>query len=206
MEIIRIGDTLEIGREIELKIKMNDKEIILPCTPENIEELVIGFAISEGLSKNPKVILDGDTVILETEGYARQPPRISPRMKFKIDYVKKFVGLLDADYYRKTRAYHTAIIVNENECLRAYDVGRHNSIDKAIGLAYKRGFDFSKSFMVITGRITGSVAKKCVRAGIPLIASKAAIIDSAIKVCRETGLSAISFATNLVVNNGAIEV
>jgi len=207
MEIIKIGDTLEIGREIELKIKMNDEEIILPCTPENIEELVIGFAISEGLSKNPKVILDGDMVILESEdNCAQHSPRISPKMKFKIDYVKKFVSLLDTDYYRKTRAYHTAIIANENEYLRAYDVGRHNSIDKAIGLAYKRGFDFSKSFMVITGRITGSVAKKCVRAGIPLLASKAAIIDSAIEVCRETGLSAISFATNLVVNNGAIEV
>lgn len=205
MEIIKLGETLEIGREIELKIKTNNGEIILPCSPENLEELIIGFAISEGLSRNPKVILDKDTAILEVDGEF-PIEKINPKVKFKIDHVKRFISLLDTDYYKRTRAYHTAIIVSGDKYLRAYDVGRHNSIDKAIGLAYRNGFDFSKSFMVITGRITGSVAKKCVRAGIPLIASKAAIIDSAIEVCRRTGLSAISFATNIVVNNGAIEV
>ena len=206
MEIIEIGDPLEIGKERELEIRVNEKVITLTCTPENIEELVIGFAISEGLSKNPKVILDGKTAILEVDGNLTHIPKIIPKKKFKLDYVKEFISLLDADYYRKTRAYHTAVVVSEGEYVRAYDVGRLNSIDKAIGLAYKRGFDFFKSFMVITGRITESVAKKCVRAGIPLIVSKAAIIDSAIRVCRETGLSAVSFTTNIVVNNGAIEI
>ncbi len=220
MEIIRLGRTLEIGKEIELKVKLNTKTIKLFCTPENVEELVIGFAISEGIAKNPIVRFENDLVVIETENdfdlalntsgsftTSSNLRKLNPKVKFKIDFVRRFIDVLNADYYERTRAYHTALIVNKSgEYLRAYDVGRHNAVDKTIGLAYKKNLSLSESFLVITGRITAGIAKKCVRAGIPLIVSKAAIVDSAIDVCRKANLSAISFATNIAVNCGAIEV
>ncbi len=209
MEILKLGKMLEIGKEIELKVKLNNKIISLFCTPGNLEELLIGFAISEGISKRPVVRFEDDIAILDAEknGDLANLKKLNPKVKFKIDFVRKFVNLLKAGYYKKTRAYHTALIVNkEGKYLRAYDVGRHNAIDKAIGLAYKKNFDLTKSFIVITGRITAGIAKKCVGAEIPLIVSKAAIVDSAIEICKKTNLSAISFATNIAINNGAIEV
>jgi len=67
-------------------------------------------------------------------------------------------------------------------------------------MAVKDDIDFSKTFLVISGRISKGMALKCARVGIPLIVSKAAILDSAIDICTETGLTAISFATNVIVN------
>ncbi|MFN3383448.1 MAG: formate dehydrogenase accessory sulfurtransferase FdhD, partial [Archaeoglobaceae archaeon] len=85
-----------------------------------------------------------------------------------------------------------------------HDVGRHNAVDKAIGLALLNKANLQESFLVVSGRISLGIAMKCANAGIPLIVSKAAIFDSAIDFCERTGLSAVSFATNIAIGN-AIE-
>ena len=69
-----------------------------------------------------------------------------------------------------------------------------------------RGIDLSRTFLLLSGRISRGIAMKCVRSGIPLVVSKAAILDSAIKVCEKSGLAAVSFATKVVVKGEAIDV
>lgn len=220
MEIMEIGEPLEIGNEMELKIILGGKVIRVFCTPVNLEELVIGFLISEGLSSNPKVIVEGDVAIAMVERgfettinssgcagiYVDEPlEKINPRSKFGINFVRGYLSQLEEEYYRRTRAYHTALIVDvSGNVAKGYDVGRHNAVDKAIGIAYRMGFDFERSFLLLSGRITAGIAKKAIRTKIPLIASKAAILDSAIELCRNYGLSAISFASGIAINSGAI--
>ena len=85
-----------------------------------------------------------------------------------------------------------------------YDVGRHNAVDKAIGSALLKGVDFSKVFLLLSGRISRGMVMKCARVGIPLIASKAAILDSAIDVCEKSGVAAVSFATNIAIEGEAL--
>jgi len=87
---------------------------------------------------------------------------------------------------------------------RMYDVGRHNAVDKAIGSALLKGAELSKTFLLLSGRISRGMAMKCARVGIPLIASKAAILDSAIEVCEKSGIAAVSFATNIAVEGEAL--
>lgn len=222
MQIISIGKSLEIGREFEFKVIAGERVIRLFCTPSNLEELVTGFLITEGLSEKPEVIVEGDVAVAKVEkrfetlinssGCAgiyvdEEISPIKPEVKFSIDFVKSFLGELEEEYYSRTRAYHTALVVNDKgEFVKAFDVGRHNAVDKAVGMAYRRGFDLGKSFLLLSGRITGGIAKKAVRAKIPLVVSKAAILDLAIDYCRKYNLSAISFATNIAVNSGAIDV
>ncbi|WP_456369254.1 formate dehydrogenase accessory sulfurtransferase FdhD [Geoglobus sp.] len=220
MEIIEIGRTLEIGKEMELKIILNGRVIRVFCTPPHLEELVTGFLISEGLSSDPKVIVEGDVAVamvdrgfettINSSGcagiYVDEPlGTLSPKVRFDINYVRGYLKELEEDYYRRTRAYHTAMVVSESgEIAKSHDVGRPNAVDKAIGIAFNRGFDFEKSFLLLSGRITAGIAKKAIRTGIPLVASKAAILDSAVELCRKHGLSAISFATGIAINSGAI--
>ncbi len=222
MDILEIGERLEIGREIELKIIIGGRVIRVFCTPTDLEELVTGFLLSEGLSSNPEVIVEGDVAVAQTDVefttsinssgcagiYVDEPlKRIIPGTRFSIREVMRYIPELEEEYYRRTRAYHTALLVqNGREFVKAYDVGRHNAVDKVIGMAYARNFEFSKSFLVLSGRITAGIAKKAIRVGIPLVVSKASILDSAIELCRDYGLSAVSVASGIAVNSGAIQV
>jgi formate dehydrogenase accessory protein FdhD len=73
------------------------------------------------------------------------------------------------------------------------DVGRHNAVDKVIGKGMMGGFDFTKGFLVATGRLSSDIVIKCARVGIPLVASKAASLESGISAADMTGLTIIGF-------------
>ncbi len=220
MDIVKIGKRLEIGEEIELKVIAGGRVFRMMCSPNDLEELLIGFSISEGLSENPEVYVEGDVGVIENVKETilsinssgcigiyvdENIGRVFPKREFKIDQVLSSLRVIETELYRRTRAYHTAAVINER-IYCSYDVGRHNAVDKAIGKAYKNGVDFSESYLVLSGRITKGIALKCVRAGIPLVVSKAAILNSAIEVCEKSGLSAVSLASGIAVNNGAIDL
>ncbi len=224
MEVVPISETLEIAKEKQIMLVINCTATHMMCTPENLEELALGFLVSEGLvspSESIDVRVDGDTIFVKADidpvfklrssgcvGVLREKeelPKVFAEEKFSIDEARNSLVYLETEEYKRTRAYHTAALVGkEGMIVRAYDVGRHNAIDKAIGMGIKRGVNFRKVFLLISGRISQGIVAKCVRAGIPLVVSKAAILDSAIETCKLTGLSAVSFATGIVVKGDAI--
>ncbi|MEI8002813.1 MAG: formate dehydrogenase accessory sulfurtransferase FdhD [Methanothrix sp.] len=75
------------------------------------------------------------------------------------------------------------------------DIGRHNALDKAIGYAliHKPGFDFSRTFVACTGRVSSDMALKCSVAGIPTIVSRGATTSLAISIAERTGLCIVGF-------------
>lgn len=218
--IREIGKPLEIALEKEIEFEINGRAYRKLCTPLMLKEFAVGFLVSEGIVKSLKdlkVDVDGDKIIVEVlgdtsdlnllfSGFSRKfkVSRIETRKKFKVDDLKKHLGLIEIEEYKKTRGYHVAIVVYEDKFYRAYDVGRHNAVDKAIGMALLNGVDLRNSFLLLSGRISKEIAFKCANAGIPLVVSKAAIFSSAIEFCKEVGLSAVSFATNIAVGD-AIE-
>ncbi|AEA47323.1 formate dehydrogenase accessory sulfurtransferase FdhD [Archaeoglobus veneficus] len=223
MEIKKLGDTLEIAVERNLRVTVNDISFGMACTPSNIEELILGFMVTEGIA-NPdgvKVTINGENVevIIEDDAKVKitssgsigieegELKRVNAGEKFGIDELKSALEYLEVEEYKRTRGYHIAAVVSKKGLeARAYDVGRHNAVDKAVGMCIKKGIALDRTFLLISGRISRGIAAKCVRAGIPLIVSKAAILDSAIELCRLTGLSAVSFATNIAVKGDALEI
>ncbi len=213
-----IGKPLEIAVEEEVEFVINGKIYRKFCTPSMLKELVIGFLVSEGIIGSLgdlKLEICGKRIVVEIpniseldlclSGFSRNlRPRIRNNKKFKLDELKKHLQLLEIEEYRRTRGYHVSAIVLEDRYYRAYDVGRHNAVDKAIGMALLQSVDLSNSFILISGRISKEIALKCANAGIPLLVSKAAILSSAIEFCKESGLSAVSFATNIAIGD-AIE-
>ncbi|MCS7129968.1 MAG: formate dehydrogenase accessory sulfurtransferase FdhD [Archaeoglobaceae archaeon] len=210
--IKEIGKPLEIAVEKELEFVINGKVYRKFCTPKMLKELAIGFLISEGIARNLEEI---KLEILENRIIANvsKDPCIVGRVflnekkiqkreggeKYRVEELRRYLELLDIEEYKKTRGYHVAMIVVGKEFYRAYDVGRHNAVDKAIGLALLNGVDLRNSFLVLSGRISREIVEKCANVGIPLVVSKAAILSSAIEFCQEFGISAISFATNLAI-------
>ena len=212
MEIEKIGRTLEVAREREVTININNTKYVLTCTPTNLDSLILGFLLTEGFIndvKDVKFEIDEDELKIDVKIHGRKKTRlrrIYTKRKYDVEELRTALTYLEIEEYKRTRGYHVACVVNEKGLVsRAYDVGRHNAVDKAIGMCLKKEIDFSEVFLLISGRISMNIALKCVRVGIPLIVSKAAIFDSAIELCRKTGLSAVSFATNIAVKGEALK-
>lgn len=100
-----------------------------------------------------------------------------------------------ATIFRKTGGVHVAALYSQQGDLLAHaeDVGRHNAVDKVIGICALKKTDFSKCLLASSGRLTGDIVLKAGRTGIPVVASLAAAIDSGIEVAKRTGVTVIGF-------------
>jgi len=98
--------------------------------------------------------------------------------------------------FRRTGGTHAAALLDDNGEVLAFseDIGRHNAIDKVIGITILKGIDLRRSFLASTGRLTSEVVVKAVYAGVPVIVSISAPTDKAIKIAEMAGLTLIGFA------------
>ena len=75
----------------------------------------------------------------------------------------------------------------------AEDIGRHNAVDKVIGVGVSSNLDFQEHFISSSGRLSGDLVLKAVRMHIPIVASMTSAIDSGIEAARRTGITLIGF-------------
>jgi FdhD protein len=100
-----------------------------------------------------------------------------------------------AEGFRQTGGLHVAAIYDSNGTLVALaeDVGRHNAVDKVIGMAALSKVNFGKCFLALSGRISGDVAFKAAKVGLPIIASLAAALSSGIAMAEAANLTLAGF-------------
>ena len=79
----------------------------------------------------------------------------------------------------------------DHPCYEAEDIGRHNAIDKVIGMALRDDVDLHTSILYTTGRIPVDMARKCIMAGIPVMVSKEAPTVESVLLSKRYGLSLI---------------
>jgi formate dehydrogenase accessory protein FdhD len=136
------------------------------------------------------------------------PSLIQKRMGDKLEEVKSDLRLSPQDLvdaakktkdfsepYQETGALHSAFIFDKNLDMvgHAHDVSRHNAVDKVIGIRLLEGKPFEDTIIMTTGRITSNLVLKCLRTGIPMVASRGAPLADAIDVAKEYGLGMIGF-------------
>lgn len=133
-----------------------------------------------------------------------ETPKPKSNVKFKAADISRAFKLLhsDAKVFRKTGGTHAAALFTQDGALQfsMEDVGRHNAVDKVIGKGMTEGANFSKSFLVTTGRLSSDIVIKSARAKIPLVASKAAPLESGILAAEMTGLTVIGFLRGAKLN------
>ncbi len=98
-----------------------------------------------------------------------------------------------AKVWQETGGTHIAGIVNDDQFIAIEDVSRHVAVDKVIGSAALKNYDFSKSLIVYSGRMPADMMIKIARIGIPIIASNAAPTSSGFSVAQESGVTMIGF-------------
>ncbi|MCX7944632.1 MAG: formate dehydrogenase accessory sulfurtransferase FdhD [Deltaproteobacteria bacterium] len=185
------------------------------------KEFIIGHLYSEGLIKKLEDIkefeIEGNIAIVELRkrnfqfsskvilsgcgGAGAMIKNKLPKVESNIEITKDIVyyGIRDAlssRLYQKTRGIHKCTFINQDFLiLSAEDIGRHNAIDKAIGIALLKNMDMSKFCAATTGRISSEMALKCSMANIPVLATKTSITSFAIEISEATGLTTVAFVS-----------
>ncbi|MDH5448890.1 MAG: formate dehydrogenase accessory sulfurtransferase FdhD [Candidatus Bathyarchaeota archaeon] len=120
-----------------------------------------------------------------------------PFWQIEAKILSECVRLLNvlASTFRKTGGVHVAALFKRDGDLVALaeDVGRHNAVDKVIGVASLSQQDLSGCFLALSGRLTGDIVLKAARAGVSIVASLAGAVDSGVKVAEKTGVTLVGF-------------
>lgn len=96
--------------------------------------------------------------------------------------------------------HKSELVLEDGTIYVAEDIGRHNAIDKVIGLASIDKKDVKRSVLYATGRLSMEMVVKCVMHKVPIVVSKAAVTFQGIKSANEHGITLIGFARGTKMN------
>ncbi len=129
--------------------------------------------------------------------YMGKTPRVESGLTVKAQVVFNCVNQLNfkAEVFRQTGGVHVAAIykADGSPVALAEDVGRHNAVDKVIGMAALAGVAFGDCFLALSGRMSGDVAFKAAKVGLPIVASLAAALSSGIVLAEAANLTLVGF-------------
>ena len=119
--------------------------------------------------------------------------KISINQKNIVNLMKKFHQ--SCSLFRETGGVHSASLVKDgNIVFFANDIGRHNAVDKVVGMAILSKIDLQQCYLFCSGRISSEIVKKTIRIKIPLIVSHSAPTSEAIRLGWEYKVFIIGFA------------
>lgn len=129
--------------------------------------------------------------------YERKPANVTSSLTVKAQVIFNAITQLnsEAELYRKTGGVHVAALYTVDGTLIALaeDIGRHNAVDKVIGIAALNHVNFAESFLAFSGRLPSDVVFKVAKVGLPIVASFGAALDSGIALAEQTNLTLIGF-------------
>ena len=185
-------------------------------SPDNLEDFTIGYLLDEryihSMDDLKEISVEADTIQvrlneqenLKTEdltcydGWVHQDqtiPHVISDLKVEKNRIIDSYQLLieKAEVWSKTGGTHVAALVGEGQFIVREDVSRHVAVDKVIGAGLKRRIDFSKSFIVCSGRIPPDRVVKLANVGISIMVTKAAPTLEGLRIGEEAGITLIGF-------------
>ncbi len=204
-----------VVEEVTVRLYLNQRFLAaLVASRAHLSELGAGFVLCERLADSVQAVsvlrneihVSADACetpempewILGSGGgwrSEREPRKVTGGPSIHPREVHRFVGALSSEAWKRTGALHcTALLRGGRPLARRCDIGRHNSLDKAVGFAVLRGVDLAQCVLVCTGRQTAGMVAKVANAGVPIAISKAATTYEAIALAEQTGVTLICFA------------
>lgn len=210
-----------VAEERELRLVVNGRTLaVVKLSPQYEEEFALGYCFGEGFIKDlgavREIRIEGDTAHVEADAtfeasYERyistdcmsgwrsriEEEEITVTSEKKVAGGEIFQRMKElqrrSEAWRKTGGLHSVGLVNGGEMLVVEDISRHVALDKAVGIGLKRGLDLGDSHVLTTGRLPGDIVIKAARVGIPIMASRTALIHSGIVCALRTNMTLIGF-------------
>lgn len=187
---------LEDLQELPLRLLINDElytEFI--CTPDHIQELIIGMLVSNGkvtsLEDFADIRYDADTAEVNVSAKLSFPETqesfsqavmtalqshdttcaAASAKELPSDIMDQIRVLGQQMQQMRTSGLHGAMIFGNEKTVFCQDISRHCAVDKAIGSSIKSGIVLPSSILLTTGRISSELLWKAKMLHIPIIAS-----------------------------------
>lgn len=213
--------TAAVEETVELYVN-NARIASILTSPGKLEQLAVGYLVCEGFvgaaSDIQDIRIDSENRIyaeitqndyfdmgfeirssgcMSVNRKNNGDVKVESNIHFHPDIIQGSLHYLESEIYQQTRGTHAACIIERQGGCIAYaiDVGRHNAVDKAIGQALMDGFNPGDHFILSTGRQPAGMVMKAARAGIPMVVTKAAPLNSGIETARRTGICLVGLAT-----------
>lgn len=108
-----------------------------------------------------------------------------------MDHVNEYAVI-----WRRTGGMHCSLIVKEDGTVvcGVEDMGRHTTVDKAVGTALLQEADLKRCYLVCSGRLPVDMVAKAYRAGIAVVVSNNAAFAGGIEFARKAHMTLIGFA------------
>ncbi|MFH0968512.1 MAG: formate dehydrogenase accessory sulfurtransferase FdhD, partial [Methanobacteriota archaeon] len=97
--------------------------------------------------------------------------------------------------WKRTGGMHCSLIIQEDGTVicGVEDMGRHTTVDKAVGIAVMEGIDLSHCYLVCSGRLPVDMVAKAYRAGIPVMVSNNAAFAGGIDFAQRANMTLAGF-------------
>ena len=130
----------------------------------------------------------------------RIDPRLFPRITSDARVSPAELGdrmhdlLREAVHYHASRGIHGAALADRDRVLLvAEDVGRHNAVDKLMGLALQRGIATTDRILLSTGRVSSEMLLKAARMSVPIVASRTSPTEMAVALAEQLGVTIVGY-------------
>jgi len=97
--------------------------------------------------------------------------------------------------WKRTGGMHCSLIITEEGEIvcGVEDMGRHTTVDKAVGVALHKGVDITRCYLICSGRLPVDMVAKAYRAGIPIVVSNNAAFAGGIEFAKKANMTLAGF-------------
>ncbi|OGP53212.1 MAG: formate dehydrogenase family accessory protein FdhD [Deltaproteobacteria bacterium RBG_13_52_11] len=209
-----------VAVEGSYELYLNDTLVdTIVVSPTDLEAHALGYLVTEGFLKPEEVTgveQQGDQIFVRTATkkiiprkaahqnviYRRREwgeiPVVSSTLEVSPALIIQCAQQIPehSESWKKTGGIHCSVLFDqEGRVIKAAeDIGRWNTVDKIVGYALLHRIPLTKKILGCSGRQPEGMVLKAARAQIPIVVTKAAVIDRGIEVAERLGVTLIGFA------------